>query len=127
MSGRLDNLVPSFVHGRYIYENRHTTAGSVFRPSANISYGTTFLDALTSKYIELPHGSQTPEQVTLGSSNGAIVVEAVGLDKIRGRLANLAKLREVTLDNEFVARSNAPGAIQATCPSKLSLRQLDKV
>jgi hypothetical protein len=93
-------------------------AGSFIRPSANISYGNSFLEALTSKYIEILHGSESKENVLLGSSGGAIVVEAVRLDKVRGKLASLERLREVSLDNESLARGDPVGAIRRVCPSK---------
>ncbi|KAG6814569.1 hypothetical protein H0H92_000097 [Tricholoma furcatifolium] len=92
-------------------------SGSFIRPSPKISYGQSFLDALTAKYIENPHGSATPEQVVLGSSQGAIVVEAVNLDKIRGKLADLSRLREVSLDGLDVATCDTAGVISRTCPS----------
>ena len=93
-------------------------SGSFIRPTAAISYGVTFLSALTAKYIEVPHGTASLDKVTLGSSGGAIEVEAVGLDKVRSRLARLEKLREVSLDNESVSRADPPGAITRTCPSE---------
>jgi hypothetical protein len=93
-------------------------AGSFIRPSASISYGKSFLEALTSKYIETLHGSESQENVLLGSSRGAIIVEGVRLDKVRGRLACLERLREVSLDNESLARSDPVGAIGRACPSK---------
>ncbi len=58
------------------------------------------------------------EKVILGSSNGAIEVEAVGLDKIRGKLSNVERLREVSLDNEQVASSDPRGKINETCPGR---------
>lgn len=97
---------------------RLPNAGSFIRPSANIFYGRSFLKALASKYVETLHGHDSPETVVLGSSHGAIVVEAVSLDKIRGKLANLARLREVSLDDEYVATCDPPGALQNTCPSE---------
>ncbi|KAG6833649.1 hypothetical protein H0H87_002845 [Tephrocybe sp. NHM501043] len=97
-------------------------SGSFVRPSSNVSYGQSFLEALTTKYIETPHGSASQEQVILGSSQGNIVVEAVNLDKIRGKLADLSRLREVSLDGLDVATCDAPGMIQQTCPS---IRGLD--
>lgn len=98
---------------------RVQNAGSFIRPTPSISYGTSFLKALYSKYVELPHGSESQEKVLLGSSNGAIEVEAVDLDKIRGKFAHLDRLREVSLDNENVSRyDEPPGTIRATCPSK---------
>ena len=81
--------------------------------------GKSFLEALTSKYVENLHGRQSQEQVVLGSSQGTIVVEAVGLDKIRRKLANLEGLREVSLDNGNVASADPPGTIRSTCPSEL--------
>ena len=92
-------------------------SGSFIRPSPSISYGTTFLKALISKYVEIPHGTGI-EKVILGSSGGTIEVEAVNLDKIRGKLSHVEKLREVSLDNEQVARSDPPGEINKTCPGE---------
>jgi hypothetical protein len=71
------------------------------------------------KYVDLPHGSSVAELLTLGSSNGAIEVEAVGLDKVRQRLSNLTKLREASLDGGNVSFPNPPGEVHAKCPSCL--------
>ncbi|KAL1741359.1 hypothetical protein HDZ31DRAFT_45613 [Schizophyllum fasciatum] len=96
-------------------------SGSFIRPSSKISYGVSFLEALKAKYIEAYHGKQ--ETIILGSSNGAIEVEAVNLDKIRGKFADLTRLREVSLDNELVASCDAPpGTIRQACPN---IRGLD--
>ena len=54
----------------------------------------------------------------LGSSNGAIEVEAVDLNKVREKLADLGRLRVVSLDKENVSRSDPPGAVLRTCPSE---------
>ncbi|KAI0647367.1 hypothetical protein C8Q79DRAFT_908297 [Trametes meyenii] len=97
-------------------------AGSFIRPSSTVTYGVTFLSALSAKYIELPHGDTSSEKVVLGSSGGAIEVEAVNLDKIRGKLAHLERLREVSLDNECVSQPDPPGDIGRTCPG---IRGLD--
>lgn len=72
------------------------------------------------KYVETEHGSDTLEKVVLGSSNGTIEVEAVGLDRIRRNLGNLERLREASLDRELVATGDAQGSIFATCPSEIS-------
>ncbi len=93
-------------------------AGSFLRPSTDICYGKSFLAALRAKYVEAQHGSESQELVTLGSSQGAIHVEAVNLDKIRGKLSNLSSLREVSLDGEEVANSEPPGTIHNVCPSE---------
>ena len=70
-----------------------------------------------SKYIELPRVSPQ-EKVLLGSSNGAIEVDVVGLDKVREKLANLQMLREISLDGEHVATCDPPGEIRQSCPSE---------
>ena len=93
--------------------------GSFIRPSSNVKCGVSFLEGLASKYIEAFHGSATQEKVTLGSSNGAIEVEAVNLDKIRGKFSDLTRLKEVSLENELIARANPPGDIQKICPSSV--------
>jgi hypothetical protein len=97
---------------------RSKTAGSFIRPTPNIHYGVSFLEALNSKYIENLHGSDTLEKVVLGSSGGTIEVEAVSLDKIRLKFARLDHLREVSLDNANVARADPPGHILQTCPGE---------
>lgn len=93
-------------------------SGSFIRPSS-ACYGYPFLQALKNKYVEAVHGTAFQEKIVLGSSNGAIEVEAVDLDKIRGKFSNLERLREVSLDNEMVSTGNNPGEILSTCPSKL--------
>ncbi|KAJ3571055.1 hypothetical protein NP233_g3995 [Leucocoprinus birnbaumii] len=90
-------------------------SGSFIRPSTSIQAGTSFLEALKSKYIESFHGAKSQEVVVLGSSQGAIQVEAVNLDKIRGKLSKLSSLREVSLDGEGVASADPQGMILKTC------------
>jgi hypothetical protein len=99
--------------------DRIPNAGSFIRPSASIIYGTSFLRALMSKYIEPLQGSASQEKVFLGSSKGSIEVEVVGLDKVRSRLANLQMIKEVSLDGENVARADPPGELSGSCPSEL--------
>ncbi|KAF7322374.1 CAP-Gly domain-containing protein [Mycena chlorophos] len=103
--------------GRRYFTCRIPNAGSFIRPAAkDLSFGTSFLDALNAKYIEQLQGPQ--ESVVLGSSRGAIQVEAVDLDKIRAKFAKLDKLREISLDTDYVARYDGPeGSIRATCPN----------
>jgi hypothetical protein len=79
------------------------------------------MHALLSKYIEVPHGTQKAEIVLLGSSKGSIEVEAVGLDKIRGKLARLERLREVTLDLENISSVDPPEQIKSRCPSAFAV------
>lgn len=104
----------SYIHMRLRVPN----AGSFIRPSPSISYGRSFLNALRTKYIEAQHGTATQEKVILGSSNGAIEVEVVNLDKIRGKFARIERLREISVDFEMVAHADAPGDIRGTCPSR---------
>ncbi|KIJ69172.1 hypothetical protein HYDPIDRAFT_80917 [Hydnomerulius pinastri MD-312] len=103
--------------GKQYFNCRVPNAGSFIRPSASLGFGQSFLTALNAKYIEAARGSATMEKIVLGSSNGAIEVEAVGLDKIRSNLAALERLREVSLDNEKVAVGDTTGKIHETCPN----------
>jgi len=91
-------------------------AGSFIRFSQNIYFGNSFLEALKSKYIEPFHGIRSQEVIILGSSQGAVQVEAVNLDKVRNKLARLSSLREVSL--EGVAKVDPQGMIGTTCPSE---------
>jgi hypothetical protein len=65
----------------------------------------------------MQHGTASLEKVVLGSSKGAIEVEAVGLDKIRGKFAQLERLREISVDYENVVTADSPGEVRNTCPS----------
>lgn len=97
---------------------RLPNSASFIRPSSQVLRGVSFLHALKEKYVEAFYGSASQEKITLGSSNGAIEVEAVNLDKIRSKFANLERLREVSLENEAVATVDEPGSIRDTCPSE---------
>ncbi|KAI1794651.1 hypothetical protein LXA43DRAFT_995970 [Ganoderma leucocontextum] len=101
--------------GRRYFTCLVPNSGSFIRPTAAITYGLSFLSALTAKYIEVPHSDSSSEKVILGSSGGAIEVQAVGLNKIRNNLARLERLREVSLDNENVSRADTPGEVHRTC------------
>lgn len=104
---------------------RETGAGSFIRPLSPSYYrGKSFLSALINKYVEQPHGLDTPETVVLGSSNGAIQVEAVNLDKIRGKFSNFERLQEISLDKEGVSQADPPGEIRKRCPSQSHRRSM---
>ena len=60
--------------------------------------------------------------VVLGSSNGAIEVEAVGLDKFRVKLSKLYSLRYASLETEYVASVEPAQEIANICPSVYSSR-----
>ena len=97
-------------------------SGSFIRSTPSVSYGQSFLQALISKYVDPFHSSGASgnkETIVLGSSNGAIEVEAVGFDKVRSKLSNLERLREISLISEDVAWVDSPGKIRETCPSKI--------
>lgn len=108
--------------GKRYFDCRVPHSGSFIRPSSSICYGHAFLQALKNKYVEAVHGIASQEKIVLGSSNGAIEVEAVDLDKIRSKFSNLERLREVSLNNEMVSTGNNPGEILSTCPN---IRGLD--
>lgn len=99
------------------FASRLPGSGSFIRLSAAISYGQSFLHALNSKYVEAVPTTGGKETVILGSSKGAIEVEAVGLNKVRAKFARLERLRGISLDAEDVAYADPPGAIRSTCPS----------
>src|ERR1700753_3087104 len=92
-------------------------SGSFIRQTPSIKYGTTFTRALHSKYVEDLHESQGQEFFVLGSSNGAIEVEAANINKIRNKLSHVEHLREVSLDGENVSCANSPGESGKICPS----------
>ncbi|KAG2147251.1 hypothetical protein BD769DRAFT_1346477 [Suillus cothurnatus] len=108
--------------GKRYFDCRVPHSGSFIRPSSSICYGYPFLQALKNKYVEAVHGTASQEKIILGSSNGAIEVEAVDLDKIRDKFSNLEQLREVSLNNEMVSTGNNTGEILSTCPN---IRGLD--
>ncbi|KAG2146862.1 uncharacterized protein EDB93DRAFT_1147758 [Suillus bovinus] len=108
--------------GRRYFDCRVPHSGSFIRPSSSVCYGYPFLQALKNKYVEAVHGTASQEKIVLGSSNGSIQVEAVDLDKIRGKFSNLERLREASLDNEMVSTGNNRGEILSTCPN---IRGLD--
>lgn len=95
--------------------------GSFIRETPSIVTGRSFLAAFLEKYIDDPAQHQgSIEKVTLGSSNGAIEVEAVNLNKIRTKLLDFAKLREVSLDGERVSSAGAPGELRDKFPGMLA-------
>lgn len=103
--------------GRRYFTCLVLNAGSFIRPSKSLNFGCTFLAALSAKYIDETHDASGSEKIILGSSNGAIEVEAVGFDKVRSKLRDLDRLREVSLDNEKVAFMDTPGQIRRSCPN----------
>jgi hypothetical protein len=109
----------SYDHSGLIASPRTPGAGSFIRPLPSLQYcGKTFLSALIDKYVEQPRGSDTSETVVLGSSNGAIHVEAVNLDKIRKKFSNLQRLQEISLDKEGVSQADPPGELREKLPSE---------
>ncbi|KAH6918438.1 hypothetical protein BKA70DRAFT_1416436 [Coprinopsis sp. MPI-PUGE-AT-0042] len=107
--------------GKRYFTARCPHSGSFIRPSQTIRTAKSFLDAVRSKYLEELHGSGTQETIVLGSSAGAIEVEAVNMDKIRNKLARLDRLRDISLDDTEAAYADPPGAIAAASPNVRSL------
>ncbi|KAI6109640.1 hypothetical protein F5141DRAFT_1004120 [Pisolithus sp. B1] len=103
--------------GRRYFTCLVPNAGSFIRPSKSLNFGVTFLTALSAKYVDEAHDVSDREKIILGSSNRAIEVEAVGFGKVRSKLRDLQRLREVSLDNEKVAFTDTPGQIRRTCPN----------
>jgi hypothetical protein len=89
-----------------------------------VQCGISFLRALSEKYIEQLHGVESQETVVLGSSQGTIQVEAVGLDKVRSRLSRLERLKVVSLDGTLVAYPDPHPQIRNTCSSTLDFTAL---
>lgn len=108
-----------------------TKSGSFIRYSpTTVSTGQSFLSALLAKYVDasisaplvsnqnLPadnsressSGASTRspavESIVLGSSKGLIEVEAPNLDRVRRKVANIERLKEMSLDGEDVALLN---------------------
>ena len=97
---------------------RFPRSGSFIRLSNAVLVGQSFLQAVKEKYIDAGRNSSKKEVVILGSSHGSIEVEAVGLDRVRGKLSHLERLRNISLDGENVAFSDPEGEIKSTCPSE---------
>jgi len=94
-------------------------AGSFIRNTPAIATGRSFLAAFLEKYVDDLHkATGTVETVTLGSSNGAIRVEAPDLNKIRARLANFSRLREISLDGELVSSAGSAEDLIGKLPGK---------
>src|ERR1700749_3411709 len=101
--------------------DRSSTSGSFIRPTAHgLSLGRSFLEALYEKYTDrsqiqkeaVSNGQPgQPEMITLGSSKGAIQVEAVDLAKVRRKFARLDRLKEVGLEAEDISTLNAPHSL----------------
>lgn len=98
--------------------DRSSTSGSFIRPTAQgLSLGRSLLEALYEKYTGQPQIEKDavsngqpgqPEMIMLGSSNGAIRVEAVDLAKVRRKFARLDRLKEVGLEAEGISTLSAP-------------------
>jgi dynactin complex subunit len=102
-----------------IYCLSSPTGASFLRSSApSLVRGRTFIAALRDKYIEEKHDESGIESITLGSSDGAIAVEAVNMNKVRNKFARLDTLKEVGLENYMISRAGSPGEISQTSPSK---------
>lgn len=97
--------------------NRSSTGASFLKATApSLQRGRTFLEALREKYIESTHDDGV-ESIILGSSDGAIEVEAVNMNKVRGKFARLETLKEVGLESYMINSAGNPGEVAATCPS----------
>ncbi|KAG8800092.1 hypothetical protein FRC16_003748 [Serendipita sp. 398] len=111
------------INGLRYFQSRSPTGASFLRPSApSLHFGRTFIAALREKYLEDLHATSTKEAIVLGSSDGAIEVEAVDMNKVRNKFAQLEKLKEVGLENYMISKAGPAGEIKAICPN---IRRLD--
>ncbi|QRV87990.1 dynein light chain 1, cytoplasmic protein [Ceratobasidium sp. AG-Ba] len=95
-------------------------AGSFLRPNTpGIVTGTDFITVLLKKYVD-EQRTNGQESVILGSSNGAIVVEAPRLDGVRARISQVEKLRGISLDECDVS---TPGDLESI--KKMSVQSLN--
>ncbi|KAG9099354.1 hypothetical protein FS749_001414 [Ceratobasidium sp. UAMH 11750] len=85
-----------------------------------IVLGVDFGTALLDKYVG-SRRTNGQESVILGSSNGAIVVEAPRMDGVRARISQVERLRRISLDNCDVATPGDLETIARLCPSVQSL------
>ena len=94
------------------------TGASFLRSDAHsLKLGRTFVEALRDKYIEENHDDSSVERIVLGSSDGTIEVEAINMNKVRGKFARLDSLKEVGMEGYLIKNAGLPGEIAATCPS----------
>jgi hypothetical protein len=82
-----------------------------------LKLGRTFVEALREKYVEEAHDDSSMECIVLGSSDGVIEVEAVNMNKVRGKFARLDTLKEVGMEGYLIKSAGPPGEIAATSPS----------
>lgn len=109
------------IDGTRYFTAKSPTGASFLRATApSLHLGRTFTEALRDKYIEERYDDSKVESVVLGSSDGAIEVEAVNLNKVRSKFAQLSKLKEVGLENYMIGK--AGDDIQPVCPN---IKRLD--
>jgi hypothetical protein len=91
------------------------TPASFIRNEPSLSYGVSFLHALQQKYIGLDplENADRDESVLLGSSRGAILVEAPRMSKVRQRLARIEDLKVASLDGEGVVSAGVADEVRA--------------
>ncbi|TXT10560.1 hypothetical protein VHUM_02065 [Vanrija humicola] len=99
--------------GEQVFQTRQTGAGAFIKyaPGVLLS-GTTLIEAVQERYGPLvPSDADADAQssapgaddVVLGSSNAAIVVEAPNLDGVRRRIGQLERRKEIGFEGEWVA------------------------
>ncbi|KIM33221.1 hypothetical protein M408DRAFT_61276 [Serendipita vermifera MAFF 305830] len=105
------------VDGTRYFTCSSPTGASFLRSNApSLKLGRTFVEALKDKYIEDAHDESVMESILLGSSNG-IEVEAVNMNKVRGKFARLDTLKEVGMEGYLISSAGPPGEIQKTSPA----------
>jgi hypothetical protein len=106
--------------GIQVFVTREAGAGAFIKLKPGVLVrGKTFVEAIEERYgsiapvgapgtdsdrngADAPGPSRVSESVMLGSSGGAIVVEAPGLDAVRRKVGRLEKIREMGLEDQWV-------------------------
>lgn len=120
--------------GERVFEAVNPNAGAFIKyvPGATpIVPGGTLVEAIEERYgalnSERPaavpgqqhQGGSKDEQVVLGSSNSAIIVEAPGMADVRKRIGRLERLKEIGFDGEWVGRLGGTPAERAMFKHRL--------
>ncbi|WOO83040.1 Tubulin-specific chaperone E [Vanrija pseudolonga] len=99
--------------GEQVFRARQAGAGAFIKYAPGVLLaGSTLVDAVQERYGPLVPGQEEAEvaasapgadDVVLGSSNAAIVVEAPNLDGVRKRIGQLERRKEIGFEGEWVA------------------------
>ena len=97
--------------GAHVFRTRQIGAGAFIKAGAAHVFesGKTFAQAIEERYSSLDQtagpstSSEAADNVLLGSSNAAIVVEIPNIEQVQKRVGRLERLREMGLEGEWVS------------------------